>query len=590
VQRGEAKYIVWQHEICPLTKKEHLQGYIEWHAPQRKSRLTTLVGADFKPHIETRHGTALQAAEYCKKEDSRKPGTTFIEFGQISVGQGSRSDLNAIQVSMQSGVKSSTIAHTNFASWTKYHKAFDKYQEILVKQRERCTVSIVLWGESDSGKTRTARSCFPDAYWISAGNGGVWWDIYEQQNAVVFDEFTGWIKFMDFKRLIDASPYTSDAKGAQKTFTSRFSVFTSNAPPTEWYDRDKSVDVAAFARRIHLELEAKKLVSLRGEEKVVCNLRKCVLPWNAAMPDGWKLPGLTSKESFQLINPEVHEAERRRIAQKCPIVTMGQSHKVGQSGGVILYPPLDREMDFATAARSVIHCVLLGREAPAAGSVGVAAGFDAALRRENSLEIEIPGAEVSLQRTHSASPIKTIMETSDDEETRLDALGKKFGGKPPHPLERSNANFSQYVVGKDYCGCSLNTPCECGYYSIGGAAVPARHLPVRHDQVYRKPHFKTNYPGFGVDAVEHPHRSKDGQHTAPLDAGSDNDGSAEFPRTMRVKYDRERDRGEDIGADDESRSSAGSYEEDSFVEDDMHVPSPPPRRAGRKLGYRYRPQ
>ena len=570
VQSGAAKYLVFQHEICPSSGKEHLQGYIEWPTTGRWNKINTIVG--FNAHIEKRRGTPQQAADYCKKEDTRKRGTQPFEAGVLSLGQGARSDLLDIQTQLNSGTKTSAIARTNFASWTKYHKAFDKYQEIIVPPRSRCTVSIVLWGESDSGKTRTVRGVFPDAYWISVGNGGVWWDKYEQHEAVVFDEFTGWIKFMDFKRLIDSSPYVSDCKGAQKTFTSRFVAFTSNSSPQEWYDREKDVDKEAFARRIHIELEAKKLTNPAGDEKVVCVVRKCMLPWNANMPPKWTLPGLTSAESFSLINPECPEYERKRIGQKCPIVTMLRSNEVLRSGGVILDPPLVREMGFADAARSVLRCVLDGRETASSGAPAPVSDekFAQLLAESSKKQVIEISDDVVYNPNAPDSPVKTldVLEHSD-EDCRMDGL-KRQG--------------AQYFQPTDFDG-----PAQAAR-----PAVPKRP-PVRHDQVLKRDRFKTNYPGFGVSAFDH--GSDEEQRVdrfvdlrkrrptaPPASPGASDDG---FPSTKRVPFyrpDRERDRDEhDVGFDDEQRSEVGDYEEDSFLEDDM-----PRKKSKKRLGSRRR--
>jgi len=86
VANGKATYIVFQHEICPKTGKEHLQGYVEFGRSQRWNKLTVEVGRDFRPHIEPRNGTPQQASDYCKKLESRKPGTEPFEDGVLSGG------------------------------------------------------------------------------------------------------------------------------------------------------------------------------------------------------------------------------------------------------------------------------------------------------------------------------------------------------------------------------------------------------------------------------------------------------------------------------------------------------------------------
>lgn len=87
-------YIIFQKEVCPTTKKEHWQGYVEFE------KVTSMKMAkkeleDPQVHLEPRKGTQQQAIDYCKKKDSRKENSEPIIFGTPKK-QGARNDLDSM--------------------------------------------------------------------------------------------------------------------------------------------------------------------------------------------------------------------------------------------------------------------------------------------------------------------------------------------------------------------------------------------------------------------------------------------------------------------------------------------------------------
>jgi len=599
VSTGVASYVVFQHELCPDTNREHLQGYVEFPNAVRWNKLNTEAG--FNAHLEKRLGTPQQAADYCKKLESRKAGTEPFEAGVISVGQGRRSDLAQIQEKLDKRVSVKTIAKENFSTWIKYYKGMDKYRELQTVRREgQQSFCIVLFGESNSGKSRLANELFADSYWISMGNCGVWWDAYEQQEGVVFDEFKGWIKFNDFKRLIDQYPLTVDSKGAQREFNSRYVVFTSNFDPREWYDRPTRADIDAFDRRIHIALEAKRRDSIDGNHDVVCRVLKCVIPWNANMRPGWRLPGLTASESSELINPNVTAERRQEIALRCDIVTKSQSYEVSQSGGVILSPPLNRNASFYDAARRILDVVLFNGATPDAtrsAAAPSARDFDAApdVAPGTTPLPAVPGDRLSALDKKWAASAAARAQVTDDAEPRPEPFLPQVL-RDEHGTElrmgKTNYNIDKFLPDKEIITATRtlvrqnafnlghvdSTPVDLPaspVRGLGGAAVAAvgakpPRRPVRHDQVYHPKKFRSNYPRFGVSAYDHSSGSDEDEQPV-LRKGKrravGSASSADFPHTQ-LECD-----SDSVGASMEEHD-AGSYQSDSFLEDDM----PPARR------------
>lgn len=85
-----ATYVGIGIETCPSTGRIHFQGYIEFATGRSMSAISKIIG--FSPHLEVARGKPEQNVEYCKKDGD------FKEEGQISVGQGCRTDLTIIRV------------------------------------------------------------------------------------------------------------------------------------------------------------------------------------------------------------------------------------------------------------------------------------------------------------------------------------------------------------------------------------------------------------------------------------------------------------------------------------------------------------
>lgn len=93
------RYIVYQKEMCPKTKAEHWQGYMEF---ENGRSLESLKKQWPKIHLEPRKGTQVQARKYCMKEESRAPGCVPIEKGEPG-RQGSRTDLDSMVDAIEDG-------------------------------------------------------------------------------------------------------------------------------------------------------------------------------------------------------------------------------------------------------------------------------------------------------------------------------------------------------------------------------------------------------------------------------------------------------------------------------------------------------
>jgi len=224
-------YVIYQREICPETGREHFQGYVELETKKSMVQLHAECEGLETAHFEPRRGSAAQAKAYCSKEASRVEGPW--EFGEPKT-QGQRADLIALKATIDSGATMVQIADDHFSEFLKFHKSIVTYKRLRQPKRDWPMELILYIGPSGTGKTRAVRDAFPNAYWKPHGK---WWDEYDGQETVVFDEMYGSsFPYTELLKLFDRYPHSVECKGATHEFVSRRIVMTSNQEPEDWYD------------------------------------------------------------------------------------------------------------------------------------------------------------------------------------------------------------------------------------------------------------------------------------------------------------------------------------------------------------------
>ncbi len=243
-------YMIYQHEISE-SGTPHLQGYIELkrrmslRALKRRLNLPTI-------HLEPRRGTAVQARDYCLKEDTRDPAGNgnHFEFGTIRRPRGRPSGpLEEVTSAIADGMSMNEIAETFPATYVRSHKGLLALQSELADHRCWPMEIIIYYGKTGTGKSYKANHDYPDAYkcpWPA--KGGWWWPNYGGEETVILDEFRHQISYDKMLHLFDRYAWTVQYKGGHYKFRSKRVVITTNIPPHEWY---KGVeDVAPLRRRI----------------------------------------------------------------------------------------------------------------------------------------------------------------------------------------------------------------------------------------------------------------------------------------------------------------------------------------------------
>lgn len=210
-QNDRIQYMVYQIECCPETKRSHVQGYVEFRS------MTTLrqckkVLMDDAAHLEKRRGTQSDAINYCTKEESRIEGPFTV--GEKAV-QGRRNDLRKALDDIKNKVPINEVIDEN-PPLLRYYTQLEKYQRNAIEPRDRNEEVIVevLVGEAGSGKTRYIHEKEEDLYIVPDSNGdSVWFDGYLGEEAVLFDDFYGGIKYCMMLKLLDRYPIRVPVKG-----------------------------------------------------------------------------------------------------------------------------------------------------------------------------------------------------------------------------------------------------------------------------------------------------------------------------------------------------------------------------------------
>lgn len=220
----------------------HLQGYAELSNQSRFQKIKQLLP---RAHIERRRGTQSQAIKYCKKDND------WTEFGEPRK-QGNRSDLHTIHEMIQHGCRDIEICEEYPASYFRYYRSFAHVRQLYSRQNNATFVPVevaVFWGEAGSGKTKRAHDENPGLYTVT---DPTWWNGYDGQECILFDDFYGDINYSYFLRLLDGYKFQLPIKGGYTWKNWSKVVITSNKPPELWFPTGMT---AALKRRISVCVE-----------------------------------------------------------------------------------------------------------------------------------------------------------------------------------------------------------------------------------------------------------------------------------------------------------------------------------------------
>lgn len=255
----EIGYIVYQKEACPKTGKLHLQGYVEFNKPMTWKMVIAMGGAWAHMHLEQRMGNQEEARDYCMKEDTRVPGTEPIEWGVMAKSGQKRTmveDMEKLRKLISNGAtyESLTWMEPMLAKcYNSIIKGMLTYHA-SIQSRELCPWVVYIYGGTGLGKSFPVRELEKDSLWEpKLGDGSGWLEGYTGQDAILFDEFRGQIKFSDLIQYLDPGYSAFPQRGQKpvKNIAKRI-YFSSPIPLEEQYQNVKE-DHMQLYRRVHYE-------------------------------------------------------------------------------------------------------------------------------------------------------------------------------------------------------------------------------------------------------------------------------------------------------------------------------------------------
>jgi len=269
-------YLLWGNEICPTTQRHHFQGYLETAKKMTWGGILKMPTWD-QIHLRSAKGSQESNVLYCSKDGE------WMEFGTL-MRQGARSDLHALVSGVLSGTETaaSVLEQDPFA----YHvfgRTLRDAQDLRTTRMSRGDwappVIKWLWGATGTGKSRAAwseaKQLMTDAQiaseapildaaiaapvqpmrcyrHVSSDHG--WWDNYDGQEIVIFDDFRGGITYSLLLELTDGYPVSVSRRSrAPCPFMAKYIFFTSSQHPRDVYQSETIRDsIDQLLRRITL--------------------------------------------------------------------------------------------------------------------------------------------------------------------------------------------------------------------------------------------------------------------------------------------------------------------------------------------------
>lgn len=221
----------------------HLQGFVTFAARKTLNSAKTLISQ--RAHLEPAKGTPKQAATYCKKDGD------FEEFGVVTGGQGRRSDLSQVAEKIKAGTNIRTLADEHPEAILRYGSGINRLRLFYRPTREAPPQIWVFWGPTGVGKTRRVWQ-FTAATEMWQHPGDRWFDGYDQQPAVLFDDFDGsYFKLSYLLKLLDRYPFQVPVKNGFTWWCPKTIYITSNIEPKDWYPSAHNDHKQALLRRLN---------------------------------------------------------------------------------------------------------------------------------------------------------------------------------------------------------------------------------------------------------------------------------------------------------------------------------------------------
>lgn len=247
------KYVYWQVEAGEEDQTPHIQGYLQLDQ-QRGFTIVKNISWLSRAHIEQAQKGLAANKKYCSKLIGRLEGP--FELGE-AITAGQRTD---IQTAAHTIIDLKKSFESIMAENPEYGLQFPHGCKMLRTQAQSCKRGVtwrqpqilVYWGRSGCGKSRRARLLDPYLFNVPVHEGGtVWFDGYDGQKTILWDDFYGGVKYSMFLRATDGYAMSVQTKGGFVKLNHKLIIITSNSPPEDWYSYNVQAPAFALLRRLY---------------------------------------------------------------------------------------------------------------------------------------------------------------------------------------------------------------------------------------------------------------------------------------------------------------------------------------------------
>lgn len=253
-------YLLFGHEICPRTKRPHLQGFVVFkntHVFGKKNKKGQYHPDSLKGCIpwawwKPMYSTPEKCITYCKKDGK------FEEFGTPPKGQGHRSELEEMGAVILAGETPIEEFAMRFpGAMIRYPRGVRELYSILETYGEGRPRSVWLYGRSGVGKTGFAFSRYKREDIYIKADGQPFYMNYNQQPVMVVDEYhpfspltpRGW-DWKHILQLLSGYPLDLHVKGGQRKLNTGVIFITSVKHPAEYIPQGE--DAVQLYRRLDM--------------------------------------------------------------------------------------------------------------------------------------------------------------------------------------------------------------------------------------------------------------------------------------------------------------------------------------------------
>lgn len=214
----------------------HLQGYI---CMKQKKKFQWMKKHLLRAHLEVKRGSVKEAADYCKKDGQFQEYGTLPEEQYVAGGRKNAENWTETKALAKSG----QLEEIDAEIYVKYYSTLRR-----IKADHRAVPADLPWtnsppnewiyGETGTGKSRTARSENPGCY-LKMNNK--WWENYEDESCVLIEDVGTTHTWMgDFLKIwADRYGFRAEVKHLSVVLRPQKIIVTSNYHPKDlWQDEN----------------------------------------------------------------------------------------------------------------------------------------------------------------------------------------------------------------------------------------------------------------------------------------------------------------------------------------------------------------